>query len=294
MIAGTVPLAQVARHVRDELAERGRDPHGPAGRTPRADRAEWWHFYEWVPAGTAPRQRLEDQRAAAALDSMLEQVTVQVAVSVFSGAGRDAESLGIGFVVPGADTQTALPDVLPDDGTREQTLWGAIRRLGLQRYFRGGRQGRSPHDPPPSELTEWLHAVADRHGVRQEDLIDWARRALPHNDQLAAGWVLNLNRLAMRSASEGGVWRCVRCAWPHLHANAGVASTAATRCPRPERDRRAARRGLLRHARRRGPTGHAHGRRGAHRPDRARRRPPAPTPLPGHLHRGRARATDRR
>ena len=222
VIAGTVPLAQVARHVRDELAQRGRDPHGPAGRTPRADRAEWWHFYEWGPAGTAPRQRLEDQRAAAALDSMLEQVTVQVAVSVFSGAGRDAESLGIGFVVPGADTQTALPDMLPDDGTREQTLWGAIRRLGLQRYFRGGRQGRSPHDPPPTELIEWLHAVADRHGVRQEDLIDWARRSLPHNDQLSAGWVLNLNRLALRSASEGGVWRCIRCAWPHLHANAGV------------------------------------------------------------------------
>ena len=81
---------------------------------------------------------------------MREQVTVQVAVSVFSGAGRDIESLGFGYVVPGADTPAALPDVLPDDGTaRADRCSARSASSGSQRYYPGGRQGRYPHDPPP-------------------------------------------------------------------------------------------------------------------------------------------------
>ena len=92
---------------------------------------------------------------------MLEQVTVQVAVSVFSGAGRDTESLGIGYLVPLADCPIDLPNMLPDDGTREQMVWGAIRKLGLQRFYRGGRPGRDPLDPMPEVLGQWLTAVAE-------------------------------------------------------------------------------------------------------------------------------------
>lgn len=220
ILSGTVPLSHVARNVRDALVEQGRDPHGPAGRIPRADRAEWWNFYEWIERA-APRPRSEDRQAADALDAMLEQVVVQVAASLFSGAGRDAESLGIGFVVPSSDIDVALPEAL-EESLGKEVLWGALRRLGLQRYFRNGRQARNPHDAIPSELREWLEAVARHNGARPEDLLDWARRNLPQNDQVAAGWVLNLNRLALRSAEGGEVWRCERCAWAHLHGNAGV------------------------------------------------------------------------
>jgi hypothetical protein len=217
---GTVPLGNIADRVRDTLARVGRDPHGPDGRVPRADRAEWWHFYEWTD-GQDPRPRTEDARARNALDAMLSQVTLQVAISVFSGAGRDTESLGIGFIVPVADCPVDLPGMLPDDGTREQALWGAIRKLGLQRFYRGGRPDRNPLDPMPEVLGQWLTAVANHYGVHPDALLNWAKRSLPHPDQVASRWVLNLGRLALRGGGDE-VWRCQRCSWPHLHANAGV------------------------------------------------------------------------
>ena len=79
---------------------------------------------------------------------MLKQVAVQVAISVFSGAGRDAESLGIGYVVPVADSPVTLPEMLPDDGTREQTLWGAIRRLGLAALLPRGPRAATRSNRP--------------------------------------------------------------------------------------------------------------------------------------------------
>ena len=218
--AGAVGLTRIADRVLRALAGVGRDPHGPNGRLPRADRSEWWQFYEWT-QGREPRPRNEDPRAAAALDAMREQVTTQVAVSVFSGAGRDAESLGIGIVAPSADCPVELPAGFADDQIAEQVVWGALRRLGLQRFYRGGRPDRDPLAAIPEPLQVWLKGVAAHHHVPESDLLDWARRALPQPDQVAGRWVLQLDRLVLRSGGEA-VWRCTRCSWPHLHHNAGI------------------------------------------------------------------------
>ena len=100
-------------------------------------------------------------------------------------------------------------------------MWGAIRKLGLQRYYQGGRQDRDPVDSPPRALLKWLDRVSDRHGLDPVDLRAWAAAELPHNNKPAPRWVLDTRRLVINLAGAE-VWRCERCAWPHLHADAGV------------------------------------------------------------------------
>jgi hypothetical protein len=143
--------------------------------------------------------------------------------ALYSGAGRDIESLGIGLAVPDAAHQVPLPACLsgrPD--IAEQVLWGTIRKLGLQRFYQGARQGRDPvRENPPRALLQWLKRVAEEQHVPERDLVDWARDQLPHAKQPAPRWLLDLSRLVIVTGWQD-VWHCARCFWPHLHANAGI------------------------------------------------------------------------
>ncbi len=216
-LAGAAPLRTISDRIFRELAAVGRDPAGPTGR--RMTRTPWWQAYDWR-AGEPPAPRIADPDVAAYVGAVRERVSLQLAISLYSGAGRDIESLGIGFVAPAAEHPVTPPDFLPA-GVAEQVVWGAIRKLGTQRYYQGGRQDRDPLDPVPRALDAWLRRVAGECDCDQQDLIDWARASLPQAGQPVPRWVLDLSRLVIRTGGQQ-LWRCGRCSWPHLHGDAGV------------------------------------------------------------------------
>ena len=221
-LAGQAALGDIVERVFADLVAIGRDPAGPAGKL-LAGRAQWWEAYDW-PAEheqRPPRPRTDDPSAAAYVSQVRDRVRTQLAEALYSGAGRDIESLGIGFAAPAASHPVAAPDHLLPGPVAEQVVWGAIRKLGTQRYYQGGRQDRDPLDTPPRALTSWLDRVAAEHGLDPVDLGAWAAQTLPHNDQPVPRWVMDLRRLVIRTA-EQQVWRCERCSWPHLHPDAGV------------------------------------------------------------------------
>jgi hypothetical protein len=217
----------VAADVFDRLLGIGRDPAGPGGSLLVPRGAEWWHAYDWrtMPA----RARSHDPQVAAYVTGVRDRVATQVAEALYSGAGRDIESLGIAFAVPAADYAVPLPPGYRQD-IGEQIAWGAIRKLGLQRFYENGRQGRSPLDPPPEALSSWLNRVADEHGGNPQQLITWAQNNLPGNEQIAPSWLLTIPRMVVR-AGEGSLWRCRRCSWLHLHGNAGICQHCRERLP---------------------------------------------------------------
>ena len=217
-LSGAAALPEIATRVFRELSAIGRDPAGPTGRLLSGQR-EWWEAYDW--SQRPPRPRTEDATAAAYLTQVRDRVTVGLAQALYSGAGRDVESLGIGFCVPAADHAVTPPPGLPAD-VGEQLVSGAIRKLGTQRYYQGGRQDRDAQAGPPQALRDWLLAVGGLHGLpRPDDLLDWARAELPNGTQPVPRWLLDLSRLVIRTGARD-VWRCRRCAWPHLHRDAGV------------------------------------------------------------------------
>ena len=221
-LAGQAALGDIAERVFADLVAIGRDPAGPAGRL-LAGRAQWWEAYDWPSdhEHRPPRPRTDDPSAAAYVGQVRDRVRTQLAEAMYSGAGRDLESLGIGFAAPAAGHPVTAPDHLLPATVAEQVVWGAIRKLGTQRYYQGGRQDRDPLDTPPRALTSWLDRVAAHHNLNPADLRVWAAGTLPHNDQPIPRWVLDLRRLVIRTG-EQQVWRCERCAWPHLHPDAGV------------------------------------------------------------------------
>jgi hypothetical protein len=139
-LSGAAPLAQIVDLIFRRIAAVGRDPAGPAGRQLRS---AWWDAYDW-PEDADPVPRMGDPSVAAYLGGVRDRVQLQLAISLYSGAGRDVESLGIGLISPAADHPVPLPPgVTPVVG--EQIVWGALRKLGTPTLL-----PRRPSGPRPA------------------------------------------------------------------------------------------------------------------------------------------------
>jgi hypothetical protein len=216
---GAVAIDDVARNAFDRLIEMGRDPAGPHGPLLTGPDVEWWEAWEW-PDGQPPRER-RDRAAADYRREAREQVLTEMLGVIFSGAGRDIESLGFGFLAP--RSTLTLPDVpgAGPDLSREIAL-GVIRKMGSQRFYPGARRGRRPTDQMPEALLKWLRAVCEHNSQLDEgDLLRWAADNLPHPNQLLEGWQLNPAQLVV-ALVDIDAWRCRRCNWVHLHGDAGT------------------------------------------------------------------------
>ncbi|MGI8729301.1 MAG: DEAD/DEAH box helicase [Solirubrobacteraceae bacterium] len=217
-MTGAVAVQEISRGAFNGLVALGRDPAGPHGSL-LAPENTWWKAWEW-PEGVAPRER-RDTDAADYRREAREQVLTEMLGVMFSGAGRDIESLGFGYLAP--VSTLALPPVPGADAAlAEQIVLGVIRKMGAQRFYPGARAGRRPTDAMPAVLRRWLEAVcANNPPLTAADVLRWAADELPHPNGLLDGWLLNPDELVVALVDRDG-WRCRRCAWTHLHPDAGT------------------------------------------------------------------------
>jgi Lhr-like helicase len=217
-LAGAVTLVAVRDYAFDELLTVGRNPAGPDAE--ETDQG-WVRAYDWDQAPPQPRPE-EVARANQARVSLLRRV----GDAVFSGAGRDIESLGLGIVEPVAG-RVRLPEGLNGEIGRQIVL-SSLRLLALNRYFEGRRDGRDEDRNAPDPLQQWLRVVEDEHGLDRGTLHEWAREALPHRGQLAERWLVRLDLCAVTPASDE-LWECPRCRWRHMHPSAGICMKCRSR-----------------------------------------------------------------
>jgi Lhr-like helicase len=230
-LTGAVAVDDVARNAFDALVQMGRDPAGPHGPLLTGPDTEWWQAWEW-PDGQPPRER-RDQEAADYRREARAQVLTEMLGVIFSGAGRDIESLGFGYLVPRSTLQVAqVPGA--DDALSREIVLGAVRKMGSQRFYPGARRGRRPTDTMPAALSKWLKAVCEHHAqLTEADVLRWATDSLPHPGQILEGWNLNPGQLVVALVDDDG-WRCQRCNWVHLHGDAGTCQ----HCLQPAADAR--------------------------------------------------------
>ena len=171
-LAGVVLVGAVRDYTFNELLGVGRNPAGPW-----ASGDGWVSLFDWTEQPPRPRDpQSEDVQA------IREGMLSQVGTTLFSGSGRDVESLGLGLLQP--RDPVAPPADLPEEIGREAVL-GALRVLGLSRFYApGGRPDRDPERNPPKVLQDWLKAVAARWGQDPVALLEWARDRLPHAGQV--------------------------------------------------------------------------------------------------------------
>jgi Lhr-like helicase len=217
-LAGGVTLGAVRDYAFDELLTVGRNPAGPDAE--ETDQA-WVRAYDWDQSPPRPRPE-EVARTTQARVSLLRRV----GDAVFSGAGRDIESLGLGIVEP-VPGRVRLPDAL-DRELGRQVVLSSLRLLALNRYFEGRRDGRHEDRNAPDPLQQWLRVVEDEHGLDRGSLHEWARGGLPHQGQLAERWLARLDLCAVTPASDE-LWECPRCRWRHMHPSAGICMKCRSR-----------------------------------------------------------------
>jgi ATP-dependent helicase YprA (DUF1998 family) len=212
------PLSALLRHVDGGLLAHGINPGGPdwslQGYPKREPRTPWTTLYEW---GDPPRRRPQADLAPSALDlvhDIEEALTRECLESIYSGAARDLESIGLGYAALTAMSGRQPPGSMTGE-TLDDVVLGSVRVLGQMRRFPRLRNGQAN---PPGALRKYWEAVAQRHGVDEDAL----REAVIGRWQGAVtDYLLDPERLVIYPAGDTA-WVCVRCRRQHLYTAGGV------------------------------------------------------------------------
>lgn len=217
------------------LLRMGQNPAGPGKSMQQYKKQPWWRLYAPPEHGLWPQ--LAPDLAAAGQERAARALGGFVADAVFDRAGRDAESIGLGWVQPVDARVDGIP--LPPHVAHE-ALRSVVRILGIANF--------RPPDPfsgskPPAPVKSYLRAVAASHQVDFEVLGKSVGIALAAARAVTTEWILDLEGigagLEFKAASSDEVWVCDNCATVHMHGSAGVCAapgcnkSSLTAMPRP-------------------------------------------------------------
>lgn len=145
----------------------------------------------------------------------------QLARATFDRAGRDLESVGLGYLTSAKPT-TAAPG-LSDEVTHD-FLSSCIRILGLMKRWPGAPWAIEMGSCP-GRVKSYVNAVAASNGQDPQTFLDWVTHQV-EIEQLAPGWLLPLvsanQSLAISAIAEGSARECAKCHMIHGHSSAGV------------------------------------------------------------------------
>src|SRR5690606_13445179 len=143
-ILSALPSLEALRaELQPQLLKLGVNPGGPAAsiqQTPSAKGvkpAPWTSLYDWAKDPVATRFQLSEreQQLEERIYNKLQEEMLQ---GLYSGAGRDFESLGLGWLCLASDS---APLVMAPSST-ESLVRASLRILGHMRRFEGLRWGQ--------------------------------------------------------------------------------------------------------------------------------------------------------
>ncbi|WP_396446379.1 DEAD/DEAH box helicase [Actinomadura sp.] len=218
-ILGRLPsLNDLQADLRGMLLEHGTHPGGPAASLQERDGVRWTTLFDWsgnrqIKAGLTPQQEEFLQR----VDDNLRR---EFLLSLFSGAGRDFESLGLGWL---SLTDDRRPLDVPQDSDLAMAR-ASLRILGQMRRFTEMRPGSAR---PPVPLRRYWERVAQRLGVEVQEIQD---RVLSVWGPAVIQYAIDPAKVALRPG-DGRFWTCPTCQRPHLHRGAGLCTKCQTPLP---------------------------------------------------------------
>lgn len=218
--APSSPLPALSDRVAERLLEIGINPGGPAydlSRQPVNVEPQYpWHtLYDWRFTSPKARPRSDMNPSEVDLLDRIEQRSREEAVnSIFSGSGRDLESIGLAYTSPDPTATFDVPGGMSAHVFHD-VVAAVLRILGQRRRF---FEMRNPEDHIPGYLGRWLTEVGDLHSVDPSIL------AVKLQSSLGDGldhWLIDPKRLWLAPAGASQ-WRCGTCSRAHLHSAAGI------------------------------------------------------------------------
>jgi DEAD/DEAH box helicase domain-containing protein len=215
-----VPWGELREQLSNRLVGLGVPPGGPGPsmRTVPTGIAPWYQAYQpprsgaWLPLSGEIRARAQTE--------FITSLNVQLAEALFDRAGRDVESVGIGWIEP-RDPDVGQAPTAP--ATALEILRSCLRLLGIGRYFLGTEYARESTNMRGS-VRRYLERVASHNDIDLGALVEWVTGVLARGS-VAPQWLLEIQSLTAPLVLVEGtnrIWRCPRCGYRHLHRSAGV------------------------------------------------------------------------
>ena len=217
--AQTIPWGELQAKISTELVALGVPPGGP-GPSMRIvpGGAPWYQAYP--PPRPGAWTQLPGAQMANGQVTFTSSLNVQLAEALFDRAGRDVESVGLGWIEP-RDPDLEQAPTRPE--TAHEILRSCVRLLGTGRHFSGAEYAReSP--TMRGDVKRYLERAAEHQGIDLDQLSEWVTRVLALGP-VAPQWLLQVQSpTAPLILVEGTdrMWRCPKCGYRHLHRSAGV------------------------------------------------------------------------
>ncbi|MGW5470199.1 DEAD/DEAH box helicase [Streptomyces chartreusis] len=209
-------LDDLASDLEGMLLKYGTNPAGPAASLQQTSAGQpWTGLYNWERDREAV---VETQAQEELLNRLRSRLRLETIGSLFSGGGRDFESLGLGWLCL-RDDRSPL-ETGPDSD--QAVARASLRILGLMRRF---TRIRASLQRPPAPLKRFWKQVAERQGTDVQTIED---RVLGVWKDAVVDYVIKPEKVALRPG-ESKTWTCPSCHRPHLHPGAGL----CTKCLAP-------------------------------------------------------------
>jgi ATP-dependent helicase YprA (DUF1998 family) len=215
-------LEAITGTIADQLLDLGLNPGGPHATkktTKGKPTRRWTSLFDWEATPVTKRSNLSADQTSLRTD-IDQSLTSEILQGLFSGAGRDFESLGLGWLALSDDTQPidiALSDELAY--TR-----ASLRVLADTRRFNGMRDGRSE---PPRQLRNFWRKIERAGGPSENDLREiFVKRC----GKAVIDFLINPNLVTLRHGG-GKSWVCANCNRPHLTRGCGYCTRCAVPLP---------------------------------------------------------------
>jgi DEAD/DEAH box helicase domain-containing protein len=213
-----MPFPALVRQVIEESVKLGTNPLGPDATLQEITGGKpWWTAYQ------SPQGNLWNFEPNPVITSVNEQrVGALILLSIFDKAGRDFESVGIGYLSP-ISTNMSFTGMGKDQAA--QLSSAVLRTLGLSQFFatydipvKYTVDTTSP--TPPTRLKVFLNKVANKYNLDSDLLIQEVRSWLL-NSGLTIGVTWALNSAVLNVFVDQGyadkMWVCNDCSFVHLH-----------------------------------------------------------------------------
>ncbi|GGW09837.1 hypothetical protein GCM10018980_20730 [Streptomyces capoamus] len=211
-------LDDLASDLEGMLLKYGTNPAGPAASLQQTSAGQpWTALYNWERDREAV---VETQAQEELLNRIRSRLRLETIGSLFSGGGRDFESLGLGWLCL-RDDRSPL-EIGPDSD--QAVARASLRILGLMRRF---TRIRASLQRPPAPLKRFWKQVAERQGTDVQTIED---RVLGVWKDAVVDYVIKPEKVALRPGVHK-TWTCRSCHRPHLHPGAGLCTKCLTPLP---------------------------------------------------------------
>lgn len=217
--ARRIPWGELTAQVSARLVALGVPPGGTGPTMQSAGGGAPW-FQAYPPPRPGAWTPLPGSQMASARDAFTSSLNVQLAEALFDRAGRDVESVGLGWVEPHDPDLRQAPT---EAETALEILRSCVRLLGVGRHFSGAEHAREAA-AIRGPVKRYLDRVAKHRDIEFDSLVEWVTKALAHGP-VAPQWLLQLQSATTPLLLVEGtdrVWLCPRCGYRHLHRSADV------------------------------------------------------------------------